>query len=214
MPIEINTADLERQLNREINLQLSQKMPNVIIKIRQRIEKLIGQSIRQSPEYDSLLSGTLREHFGLGDQVNIDFVLDTIIEIIQAEIKIEYIKEGLFGTLRIEILLPQIFDSLFDISGTSYVSPPSGSNIPWLQWLLLRGDSKVIVDYQINLAKRNRKSSRTGSAIMVRPTRTISQGWGVPSEFSGVEDNNWLTRSIEPIMPAIFDLIIQEIEKI
>lgn len=212
MPIEIITkqGDLEKQINIEVKKQLIAKIPKVLTKVELKIQNLILTAITQSEEYQSLLGGALREHFGLADPAQ---TLDTIAETIAAETKLEYTSDGELGTIRVE-LLPPNDQILFDIPGTSYISPPSGSEIPWLQWLLFEGSKKILVDYQINLARRTRKSSRTGSAIMVKPKLSVPEGWGVPIEYSGVENNNWLTRALDGIFPAIFDIIAIELEKL
>lgn len=211
--LEINQSDLERNLERELSILIAAKVPAMLNKIRKSIQEIIGASIRGSPEYSSLISGDLREQFGLGPDQNVEFVIDTLIETIQAEMKLEFVQDKSFGTIRIE-LLPPSDDLLFDIPGTSYISDASGAIVPWLRWLLFEGDSKILVDYEIDLSRGSRKASRTGRAIMIKRVKNPSKGWEVPTEFSGVEDNNWLTRALEPAMTAIFDLIINELGRL
>jgi hypothetical protein len=82
-----------------------------------------------------------------------------------------------------------------------------GESLPWLEWLLLKGNDKIIQDYSITYIN-NSYRSRTGSAIMV----SNPNGWRVPVNFAGTEDNNWTTRAINKISDKISKVIQTNIE--
>jgi len=62
--------------------------------------------------------------------------------------------------------------------------------LPWLQWLLLRGNEVIVQNYSVKIGPN--PASRTGNAIMVQSNRN----WRVPPEFVGTQTNNWTTRAI------------------
>ena len=68
----------------------------------------------------------------------------------------------------------------------------NGNSVDWLNWLLLAGDTIVVADYEV-IYKRTR-SSRSGRGLMISPEMT--KGFRVRPEMSGVEDDNWITRSL------------------
>jgi len=208
---KIDGGKFARDLRKESIIQVATRMPGLLSRIRPQVETLVGDAIVSSPEYQSLRTGVLREHFGLGDQVNVDFIVDTIVEDIQANIILEYFPSANdFGFVRVEILKRDLSD-LFLIPGTSYTSPPSGETIPWLHWLLFEGDSIILPDYRIRFGSRKHARSRTGRAVMVANS---IEGWGVPHVFAGVATDNWLTRAVGAVSPRIFNLITNAIAKL
>ena len=67
-----------------------------------------------------------------------------------------------------------------------------GTDLNWLEWLLLFGNKTIIRDYVVEFGDNPR--SRTGRAVM----KGVKSGkWGVPPEFAGTKNNNWITRAIE-----------------
>ena len=74
----------------------------------------------------------------------------------------------------------------------------------WLSWLLFKGNDIFITDSQIATVKQT-DFSRTGTVIMIQPSN--SRGFGVPSEFSGVEEDNWFHRTLLPAQSDVADLI-------
>lgn len=168
--------------------------------VKTDMEKFVGEAIelemRGSDEWFSLLDDTLRLHFGLEAPGP---VLDQLMECIRNEVKVE-VKPGngdILGSMIIT-LGTDLINKLLLVPGATYES--NGFNIPWLRWLLLEGDKIVVPEYQVSLGMF--RTSRSGGAIMF-PNRKIA-GWGVPPEFAGTLQNNWLTRSLDKVLPKIF----------
>lgn len=92
---------------------------------------------------------------------------------------------GVHGTFRIYIS-DQVERDLLELQD-GIVTTEKGEDLPWLSWLLTKGDDIIIADYHIQFGVF--AASRSGGAIMVP-----SLEWAVPPEYAGVEGDNWLTR--------------------
>jgi hypothetical protein len=76
-----------------------------------------------------------------------------------------------------------------------------GYELPWLKWLLLDGTKSLVDNYGVVFGPS--KYSRTGYAIM----RSGSRSWGIPNEFAGTQNDNWITRAIDGASPEIINLL-------
>jgi hypothetical protein len=212
--VEINADQAEREIIRAVREAISVRVSRKIPSVRAAVSSLIGQAIRISPEYTSIQSGELQKHFGLGtnlsissnaitikDVVDTRSVLEDIVTQIESGVDIEFTQVGgEIGVVSIHLLTD--IESLLSITGSSYVSPSSGEQIAWLQWLLFSGTEDVVTDYHILLDGKIRRASRTGSAIMVP-----RGAWHVPAEFSGTREDNFITRAIESVKDDIYVLV-------
>lgn len=74
----------------------------------------------------------------------------------------------------------------------SHVITDNGEDLPWLEWLLKRGDQPIILGYKVMASSRGRSKI----AIMRKQT---GANWHV-SQFSGTEDDNEITKLLESII--------------
>ena len=86
------------------------------------------------------------------------------------------------------------------------VTDNQGQKLPWLEWLLLRGNQIIIRNYQVRMGAS--PYSRTNMAVMVQSKKN----WRVPMEFAGTITNNWTTRALDKVDAQIIDNIINSIE--
>ncbi|MBY0525610.1 MAG: hypothetical protein K2R98_19550 [Gemmataceae bacterium] len=217
-------ADLAYLIERELKFQTEQKLDSMARFVTPQVREVIQTAIVKSPEYDSLLRGSLREAFGLKDPQPI---LDGIVEAVELATVVTRLKAsaGNLGGLTISILATGFAD-VFKVPGTTYASGSRRHGVtlvPWLEWLLFGGDKVILVNFELNLARKSRAASRTGRAIMVRkrhepsrlpPRKNEFQPFRVPPEFAGTTDNNWLTRALGPVAPALQDILQKEVERI
>lgn len=68
--------------------------------------------------------------------------------------------------------------------------------IPWLDWLLTKGNAGIVVGYKIDLAAGKHPFSRSGDAIMVKAEGV---NYNVPDEFAGTLDDNFVSRALEEL---------------
>jgi hypothetical protein len=99
------------------------------------------------------------------------------------------------------------YHSVLSMMESHYVTE-KGVNIPWLQWLLMQGDAKLVMGYDVKWNPQHSGYSRTGTALMIR---SKEKRWGIPPEYAGNFDNNFVTRALDTIIPQIMDIIEGEI---
>lgn len=200
--------DVLAYFREEVALALRRAAPA----IRSEVQALVDAALRNSPEWNSLLSGKLRESFGLAEPQS---ALEEIGHAVRESVHVEVIPaaQDSLGGLSVAVLRDD-FSEVLASRGASYTyqakaKPFAGKSggpvsVPWLEWLLFKGDNIVLAGVEINLSRASRGASRTGRAIMVhvgtsRFSTRPSRGWSVPPEFSGVEDANWLTRVLDEV---------------
>lgn len=167
---------------------------------------LVQQAIINSPEYDSLKSGLLRAHFGLP---NSEQLADSVVNFYK-DVSFVY-KEPKISSGKItgKFILQMVKSDFKDITSESFAvfTTEKGTDLNWLEWLLLFGDKAIIKDYNIQLGVY--PNSRTGLAIM---KGQLGGKWRVPYEFSGIASDNWITRAIDSIDSQIEALFIKTME--
>ena len=173
-------AIITKEMDKALRSAISRARPKIIIQIKE----LFREAIESSPEYESLMSGKLREEFGIEDAGR---KLAEIMKIWLNNIDTEYNKNN--SILTINICLSNFQDVLGLDAAT--VTTEKGGDLHWLEWLLLEGDKTVVKDFHIAYKPQN---SRTDSYIMVE-----GGSWRVPPEFSGSMDDNFVTRALEAI---------------
>lgn len=200
-------------LQKEIAERFSAFLTSINTELKREIKKLVGEALEDSPEYQSILGGILREHFGIA---NPGEVLAEIVQFIKSTVAVRKTSPAGFydiGGIQAAVLA-DVYE-LLGLKASSYISYSKRNGeliIPWLSWLLLDGDELIIADYEINFDK-SRASSRTGNAIMVKAGKNRrSRGWKVPNQFSGTVGNNWISRSLEPVIPKIQALVYSTCE--
>lgn len=194
-------AKLEKEIEKEAIAELGKVMRSAIPAIRSRVVNIVSHALRVAPEWTSLVSGELRSHLGITDAGP---VLESILRAITDNVTITQ-KSALDLTVEV---LRNGYTEILQVPGISYQS--KGGAVPWLDWLLFKGDNVILAGVSINLNRRTRKASRTGSAIMVQRTKT-SGNWRMPAEFSGTSSDNWITRALRDVEPLIADIVAEEI---
>lgn len=219
MNFTVDGRDLEKFVKQGVSQELQTMLRRVVPELTHRAQEMVAEAIESSPEWRQLLdvgSGdnvTLREHFGLADPYP---VLKRIVQAVQNGIVVEVAPPAgnSLGSITVRIL-PGDYAAVLNVEGAEYISQgrfrrarqsnrvfyPNESHpytyvIPWLRWLLLGGSGIILIETEINTKATARESSRTGRAIMVHPTKRPPQGWRVPTEYAGTEDDNWLTRAL------------------
>jgi hypothetical protein len=205
--LESNT-DISKYILNALLPQVNSYFENVFDKASKQIEQIVITSIKNAPEYSSLVSGDLRAEFGLPDsesRVNniIEFWKNIRIKYNRVKIKNNSTLSGSF-TLS---MIPSDFSDVINLPSASFTTE-KGSQLNWLQWLLLFGNQTIIKDYEIKLGPN--PNSRTGLAVM---KGVISGKWSVPAEFAGTENNNWITRAIDSAESDINKLLKNSLRK-
>jgi hypothetical protein len=189
----------------KMNSAISRAIPS----IQSEVTLLVLEAINRSDEVISMRSGKLRYELGF---INPDYFINGLLNAISKDIKVKNVKlhkrgNSIAGGIQI-LIVPGDYSSLLGIPEASY---RSGINeVPWLRWLLLEGTSVVVSDYHIEYGSGGKFDlrSRTKRALMVP-----NESYSVPSEYSGTDEDNFITRAIEPLKERISKIIINNIEK-
>ena len=195
--------EISRLIMKALLPEINSSLNSAFYKIKERLLLLVQTAITSSPEYTSIMSGQLKYEFGLPDSAA------RLSEILTfwKYINVEYNRAKINGTrLSGSISISMIKSDYSDVlsSAAAILQTEKGADLQWLSWLLLFGDKTIIKTHNVVLGPS--PVSRTGGAIM----KASSSGkWGVPSEFSGTANNNWITRAIDSVSQDIDSLLMK-----
>lgn len=206
MNFTFNLLDSDSQISKKILLALQSQIDTTFKdigkKISPKIQQAVEKALKAEPEYFSLKSGKLRYEMGIEDTSSVDSIITKLVN------TLSFTNNGTKITrsyLKTNFLLTMI--SSDDISGIIYDQDAfvndtiRGYQLPWLQWLLLKGNSSIVENYSVKIGSNT--NSRTGNAIMV----ASGQNWRVPTEFTGTKENNWTTRAISAAENDILSIL-------
>lgn len=193
---------IEKKILAASEAELKQLFQKAKVKIHAEVINLTVEALSVCPEILSLKDGKLKYDFGLDfDPTN--EVIYAIANSVKVYFKyFKFTKKGASSVLSVYIQ-PQDFQNLFSLA-SAMVKTDKGSEIPWLKWLLTAGDAILLVDYHVQYGLY--ETSRSGGAIMA--------GGGVfkvDSQFSGNEENNFITRALEKRQKDILKIIEKSI---
>jgi hypothetical protein len=191
----------------ELKIILDKAINKALPTISSQIKILVSESLRNQPEYSSLMTGTLKAELGIADATSINSVIDALIETLSVQRNaITVTNKGLSGGFVLTMMKSD------DLNGVIYadiasVKDASGYSLPWLEWLLLKGNEILVKNYEVSYFPS--PYSRSGMAIMI----PSSSSWRVPPQFAGTENDNWTTRAINSVEDSVYKIIQENIEK-
>lgn len=189
---------ITKKINQAFLQHIKSQLPKAYRKCASFMQKTVVEGIKAEGTYGALLSGDLRNQFGL---TNADSKVDQILKIVEDSIVIEYkapriVSSKIVGGFTISMVPADYSDILS--SGAAVQSTGKNQKLDWLKWLLLYGDRTIISGYEFTI--ENDKKSRTGRGIM---QGSVSGAWRVPSDYAGNVDNNWIIKGISSVADDI-----------
>jgi hypothetical protein len=186
-----SNAQIESKILRALRPELNKYLEKVFNKAKPRIVNSVVKAIKSEPEYQSLLSGNLKYEFGLPDSDSRVSNILSFWQKITSDYKSVTINGNkLVGGFTISMINSD-YNDVINSSAATFTTE-KGTDLNWLEWLLLFGNKTIIRDYIVEFGPNPR--SRTGRAVM----KGVQKGkWSVPAEFAGTKNNNWITRAIE-----------------
>jgi hypothetical protein len=176
--------------------------------IKKQLQSIVRKAIQSQPEYNSLLSGQLKDELGIPNPTTrVNAIVDVWaenVEIITTPVSVagSRIKGGIsIGMIK------QDYADVLGMDEATIIDRQTGSAVPWLYWLLLGGGDVLVKDYAIKIGPSKR--SRTGNAVMVKSLKN----WRMPAQFVGVAGNNWVYRAISELDSQIETMLQSELEK-
>ena len=197
-----NNSTISKNIAQALLSDVTAYFNNITNKMKQNIPDIVINNIINQPEYSALSSGNLQYELGITNPAaRLSEILDTIRSGTLVNIKPpKIISNKISAGIKLQ-MIQKDFSDLLSLGSSSFISE-KGSQIDWLRWLLLEGDSVIISDYNFILGAND--ASRTGGGIM---RQTSGGSWRVPPEYAGNISNNWITRGLDSATSQIDQFI-------
>lgn len=197
-------------LQRDVVKKFKKIIPQIKSEIKPKISSIVLDKLNQSDTVQSLLSGKLKDDFGLfGNVVNVTIknIVDKISEGIELNMDFSQ-KSGSIVTTALDILPYSDFPKIASVAGASF--PSAGGNVDWLEWLLARGTQVVIGDYWIFPYAKGRTRSG-GNSIMKMIESKPREPFRVDPNYAGTLTDNFITRAIESTRDDISKVLLEAV---
>lgn len=169
--------------------------------IQSRTRTIVAEALRASDGWAAINNGELADvlciEHGSSALNQIERAIIENIQIIRRPVSIggQYITGGFSVNI-----LDDSYKEVLSAGNTSY-STVNGKLIPWLEWLLFYDTGPVI---------RKGKLIRTNRGVIAARDNNDLY---IPSAYAGVQNDNFLTRAIQPLEQEIGTMIEQEVER-
>ena len=202
--------EIDRKIRKALLREVDKVMNTTVNKSVGPVRNIVRNKLLEQPEVKSLSGGILAGEFGLpdGGRRIEDIINFWVSNIIVSKKKATASGGGVDAGLTIKMIRSD-FEDVLGLNSASIVTE-KGQELPWLEWLLKFGDRVIVRDYTVFFGG-NRRSSRSGLAIMVRSN---SRSWGVPSAFAGTIDDNFVTRALEEIEDDIANVFETQVKRL
>lgn len=192
MSLSITITDSIDSITKNINVAIADYI-NSLMRSKENVlissaKRLVDEWVSNQPEILSLKSSSPASLVGIfGIPGNTDSIVNTIVSSVVNSVNIKFVpySKNLKGGLELNFQ-PANFANLLSLpEGHTKIK---NGDLHWLDWLLKRGDNVIIVNYQYNPTSG---LGRSGLGNMV-----FGGSFRVPPQFSGTEDNNFITRAL------------------
>lgn len=210
--IQIKESDdkIAKLILKEIMEQVNVLFKKVTPNIEKRVKLLFHKAIENCPEMEALRNpGDLGGQLGvIGPEYKQQAIFTKWIDSIHIiPRKISISNNQVQGGF-IVCGIADDFGGVLNMEEARQVTE-KGTDLLWLQWLLIYGDATIIADYDVAMGDKYVAHSRTGGMVMVK--NSGRKRWGIPSQYAGTINNNFLTRTINLIDNDIVDIIQKEL---
>lgn len=193
--LKVDSQKLRRKLAENISYNYRKAYPQIKKAIRRLVAEELENAYFKHPTVKSIEGGDLRAEFGLQfAQVKARAIYEALIK--SLEVSLSSNKKDSLLNVKIEMArsdfqdvlnLDEAYQTWTDAGGDTVKGEP----LPWLEWLLLEGDSLVVADYRFSTAQTGRSNL---PGIMV-----AGKGWRVPTEHSGTYQQNFITEVLDEV---------------
>ena len=193
--LKVDAQKFRRKLLDKISYNYRKAYPQIKKAIRGFVADELNQAYFAHPTVKSIEGGDLRAEFGLQfAQVKARAIYEALLKSLRVNLSSN--KKDSLLNIRIEMArsdfqdilnLSEAYQTWTDAGGDTVKGEP----LPWLEWLLLEGDSLVIADYRFSTAQLGRSNL---PGIMV-----AGRGWRVPTEHSGTYQSNFITEILDKV---------------
>lgn len=198
-------AEIVKRITKDIVTQINDYFQKSVPQIREITSKLLQEYIYKQPEYRAIVgqSSPLRYELGLiTPTARLLKIINTLTRNISVElVPVTVVNNQFVGGIEIRGVISDYSD-IINMSEAILVTERRDS-LPWLEWMLLSGGNIVIGNYHVEFGNWG----RTGGAIMVR-----GGSWGVPKQYAGTAQNNFITNAIAQMEPTLKREIINVLQ--
>lgn len=212
MSLQIITPidQIEKMILQESVKILNRKLAGIESSLKSEVMSEIHYMFESSPEYAEITTGMLQGHFGIpSGEVHgkLKSIVDTMANSTQVEFRPFYVSgKSVEGGITIYAIESDFHDILALDAATQVTE--KGVTLPWLEWFLKEGD-RLIIDNYFFLPKND---GRSGKGIMVLSGKS-ARYWGVPSQYSGTINKNWITRTVEAYIYSVGIIMERAVKK-
>jgi hypothetical protein len=204
MKIVETNARIRATMNKLLAKEGDKALRNASPRIKRRVKALVLQAMAASKEISEISSGSLRLDFGLTQDPTAE-IINAIVNSVYVEVRRVRATAGkLSGGVTIGIQ-PMGYQNLLTLPGAQQ-QIEDGSSLPWLSWLLTRGNEIIIQEYGVLYGSG---FGRTDGAKMSNKKAPFM----VDPAYSGTADNNFITRALAPHQRAISNIIKEELTR-
>jgi hypothetical protein len=188
-------------------------------------KRLLERSLRNQQEFDEMVShdGRLRKELGVADSSS---AMESLVQAWINSVHVIFNIPSMRGSRINDVVLSirAIEASYNDVISQAWAwyhtkgleKSSSGDDVPiqvpWLEWLLLRGHEFIVMDHIRVTDPKHAPWSRTDTnTIMIK---SKGKAWGVPSEYAGDHENNYATRAVQEALPDISRMFKREVLKV
>lgn len=206
--IESN-SEITRVILQALQSHINRNLSTVSSSVIPKIKGIVADALRAEPEYASLTAGKLKYELGIDSSTAVDNIVNKLVDTIELDLQpVSSSSRSLSGGFTIRMMKSDDLDGVIADADAFVNDQKRGYQLPWLEWLLLRGNDTIVSNYSVKIG--NNPNSRTGNAIMV----SSASNWRVPTEFVGTSSNNWTTRAIASANSSIAKAMEQSIKDI
>lgn len=189
-------------INKALAKEGEQVLKTAASNIRRQVKDVVQKAIINCPEIIELSTGVLKFDFGLTEDPS-TAIANSVANSTRVSVSKITSRGGSFrGGIKITVQ-PSTFSNLLSLPVAEQAIEMGGS-IPWLRWLLTAGDAIIIgnfgVDYEMG-------TGRTGGATM----KSSEKPFKVNSLYSGDEQDNFVTRALDPVLKEISSIVRKEL---
>lgn len=203
MRIVESNAQLRALMNKLLAKEGDKALKNASPRIKRRVKALVIAALANSQEISSLSSGSLKLDFGLTEDPTVQ-IIDAVADSVYVEVRRIRATKGRFGggvTIKVQ---PTGYSNLLSLPVAK--QEIRDGSLPWLSWLLTRGDDIIIADFGVEYGSMY---GRTGGARMSEEFAPFR----VDPRYSGTAENNFITRALAPYGKSITSIIKEEISR-
>lgn len=197
---------IESDIRRGVLYNIQSRLLRAIPFLEKILPTEIRERINNSDVMNELRSGQLRYDLGLKPE-EVQIMSEKIPETISKNIivRVDVHPQESSVSLIVEMIKDGL-EELLALPEASFIQTYTRNTpeeIRWLEWLLTKGDNIIVYEHCVWYTPGN-PNSRSGGAVTAKPG-----SFRIRPQWSGVEDNNFITRALEDIDDFVYDIVNQ-----